>query len=76
MAGILGVRACGHAARIRVRQHGGGGSHGAGAVPCPTARHGRRLRKGKRKQGRGADVRAPLGSETRRWVGDRRASVG
>jgi hypothetical protein len=30
-AGILGVRACGHAARIRVRQHGGGGHGGAGA---------------------------------------------
>jgi hypothetical protein len=41
MAGILGVRACGHAARIRVRQHGGGGSDGGGAVPCPTARHRR-----------------------------------
>jgi hypothetical protein len=37
-AGILGVRACGHATRIRGRQHDGGGSHGGGAAPWPTAR--------------------------------------
>jgi hypothetical protein len=37
-AGILGVRACGHAACIRGRRHGGGGSHGGCAAPCPTTR--------------------------------------
>jgi hypothetical protein len=37
-AGILGVRACGHAAHIRVRQNGGGSGHGGRRSPCPTAR--------------------------------------
>jgi hypothetical protein len=36
-AGIVGVRACGHAAHIRVRQNGGGGGHGGRCGSCPTA---------------------------------------
>jgi hypothetical protein len=34
-AGILGIRACGHAAHIRVRQNGGAAAMGAGAVLAP-----------------------------------------
>jgi hypothetical protein len=34
-AGILGIRACGHAAHIQVRQNGGAAAMGAGAVLAP-----------------------------------------
>jgi hypothetical protein len=45
--------------------------------PAPRLRHGEHgQREREKKAGKGADVRAPLGSETRRWFGDRRASVG
>jgi hypothetical protein len=72
MAGILGVRAQGHAARIRWWGRQPWGRRGA----LPHGASQEKAEEGGKKTGKGADVRAPLGSETRRWVGDRRASVG
>jgi hypothetical protein len=57
------------------------GSHGVGASSRPPPCLHRdnvtgRRNKEEEKQDMMADVRAPLGSERRRWVGGRRASVG
>jgi hypothetical protein len=57
------------------------GSHGAGASswPPPCLHRGNvtgRRNREEEKQDMMDDVRAPLGSNTRRWVGGRRASVG
>jgi hypothetical protein len=77
MAGILGVRACGHAARIWVRQHGGGRPWGAGAsssapTPCVTGDKAER----KKRDGERADRQTPhvsgcdcvLGGRWARWA--------
>jgi hypothetical protein len=57
---------------------GGGDSHGAARRPAPRrascrSREGRQG--GKRRDGERADRWAPHGSETRRWVGVRRAGL-
>jgi hypothetical protein len=67
----LGIRAS--ATRRASRGAGAVGQRpwGRGALP-PRCRHGE-TEEGEKKTGKGADVRAPLGSGTRRWVGDRRA---
>jgi hypothetical protein len=71
-AGILGVRAQGHAARIRWW----GDGHGAGAAPPPPRGASRGGRKAEAREVVAADGWGPHGSEARRCGGVRRASVG
>jgi hypothetical protein len=71
----LGVRACGHVAHIRVRQHGGGGGHGdrRDLLAPHAVRHGRRCREEKR-DGERANRWTPHVSGCDCVLGGRRAS--